>query len=1563
MPVKSVALIFDNTARPETTGLYCRRALGCLVDVEHFLPAELDELPRERFDLFLRIDDGLDYEVPADLQPLAFWAIDTHIDFKAAQRTAAGSRFVFCAQQNGAERLGRNGVDARWLPLACDPVVHCPHDVPEEYDVGFVGHVFPGPRQELLQRIGQRYPQTFCGRRYFEQMARTYSASRIVFNRSVADDVNMRVFEALGCGRMLVTNDLVGNGQDELFQDGVHLATYRDEGELFDKLEFYLRRQDVRERVAATGRAEALSRHTYLHRMSDLLRSVERGLSRTSVSVPGMATTSSERTAERRCVSACLVSWKRPDNVRAIVDRLLNEPLIDDIVIWNNNPDVTLEFPKERVTVIASPENFVTYGRFLAVRHAKHPVIYTQDDDCFVHNIPELYETFQQDPARISHGLKLGHLIDNPRNLFGDAHMALLGWGAFFERDCVDAFQAYIGQYGEDALLIRKADRIFSVLQGRRHRSIAADVTDLPGTEGPEALSVRPDHQEWTALAVERSLAILNGALKQAPDTAGAARITDTIDSGKENGRAVPVNGKSKAADYFEFDRPDVLQLVPESARRILDIGCGGGRLGAALKRRQDCRVEGIELDTLVSETAAGRLDAVHAGNVETDEFEFEEGEFDCVICADVLEHLREPLDVLRKIRRWLTPDGCLVTSIPNVRNHTVVQSLLAGNWTYESAGLLDADHVRFFTRREMEKLLFRAGFQPEELRMVPGDGFQEWVNSGRSRQVSVGGLQIRAASEDEAAEFFAYQYLARSRPISTPEHGLTSIVIVTFNQLAYTKACVDSIRLRTDEPYELIFVDNSSSDGTVDYLHSLSDATVIENDSNRGFPVAVNQGIAVARGDNILLLNNDTVVTMGWLRRMLDVLHSDERIGLVGPVSNNVSGEQRIDVGYEHFSELDGWAWDWGRDHGHELFETDRLVGFCLLFKREVVERVGLLDERFGIGCFEDDDFCRRANDGGFRCLIVRGAFVHHIGSATFRASGVDFASVMRENQRRYDQKWNGNGRRQMASRAEPAPPPPGRLRPKFVIRNQDGDLRLQPNDIRLSVCLIVRDNAGTIRPCLESIRPWVDEIVVVDTGSTDGTDEICEELGARVFHWAWRDDFAAARNVSFDHARGEWLFWMDSDDTIPEECGRRLRELADGPHPDNVHGYVVQVHCPGRDPSDLTVVDHVKLIRNRPHLRFEFRIHEQIIPAIRRAGGEVAWSDIFVVHSGSDHTPEGQDRKLERDFKLLHLELADRPDHPFVLFNLGMTHADARQYEEAVRCLQRCIKVSQPEESHLRKAYALLVNSLSQAGRADEAWERCRQGRELFPDDKELLFRQAMLQHQLGRLDEAERSYLRVLEEQVERHFMSVDAGIAGYKARHNLAIVYEDMGRLGDAEQQWRMITEECPDYCHGWRGLGGALVKGGNTDAAELLIESLKAKPARRIEGHLLAARLAEHNDDVATARLELDAAIEVDTDNLDARNELCRLLYERGDAGDAAIALERLVEISPDDAAAWHNLGSVRLRTGDQEGAVTALRESLRLRPLSAITHETLETAQQPRESDQCNEREMMAVAD
>src|SRR5262249_3620517 len=155
-----------------------------------------------------------------------------------------------------------------------------------------------------------------------------------------------------------------------------------------------------------------------------------------------------------------------------------------------------------------------------------------------------------------------------------------------------------------------------------------------------------------------------------------------------------------------------------------------------------------------------------------------------------------------------------------------------------------------------------------------------------------------------------------------------------------------------------------------------------------------------------------------------------------------------------------------------------------------------------------------------------------------------------------------------------------------------------------------------------------------------------------------------------------------------------------------------------------------------NRPDLRFEHRIHEQILPSLRQAGIEVLFSDLYVTHQHYDRSPEGQAKKRVRDFRLLYLDLKGRPEHPFTLFNLGMTHLYAtREYEVAAHYLRRSLAVSDWRDSIVRKAYALLTMAHSCRQEWAEAVGANEEGRGHYPDDAELLFQAGQLYQQVGR------------------------------------------------------------------------------------------------------------------------------------------------------------------------------------------------------------------------------------
>jgi tetratricopeptide (TPR) repeat protein len=413
-----------------------------------------------------------------------------------------------------------------------------------------------------------------------------------------------------------------------------------------------------------------------------------------------------------------------------------------------------------------------------------------------------------------------------------------------------------------------------------------------------------------------------------------------------------------------------------------------------------------------------------------------------------------------------------------------------------------------------------------------------------------------------------------------------------------------------------------------------------------------------------------------------------------------------------------------------------------------------------------------------------------------------------------------------------------------------------------------------------------------------------------------------------------------MDSDDTIDETNGPKLRWWI-RQATDSILGFVVRVHCPGKGENaefDVTVVDHLKLFRNLPCLRFERRIHEQVLRFIREAKGEMADTDVFVVHSGYDHSPEGQAKKKERDLHLLHLEMKDNPKDPFTLFNLGMTHADFGEYKEAIDYLKRSIAHSGPNDSHLRKAYAMLAGCYNHCGEAEAAWQACEEGLSRLPSDVELKFLKAGLLYDRKRLEESARLYENVLQPDGERYLSSMLRGIKGFKTRQNLALVYADMGDSARAEEQWRQIVQEVPRYRPGWRGLGECLLKQGKHEDVTQLCERLLGDKKLRAEGMILQAELFTAKGDLKAARQELEQAVKDHSEDREAWQALCRFLFEHVSLAEAEPALKSLLRLDPEDARAYHNLGTVYLQQGRGEAAAEACRESLKRRPESAATY-------------------------
>jgi len=238
------------------------------------------------------------------------------------------------------------------------------------------------------------------------------------------------------------------------------------------------------------------------------------------------------------------------------------------------------------------------------------------------------------------------------------------------------------------------------------------------------------------------------------------------------------------------------------------------------------------------------------------------------------------------------------------------------------------------------------------------------------------------------------------------------SVIVVTYNNLDLTRACVESLLEKTAHgDWELVIVDNASSDETPDFLRTLADRhpeiQIVLNDENRGFAAANNQGIRLSSGEFVVFLNNDTVVTHGWLGSL--VRHLDDRaVGLVGPVTNNIGNEAKIETTYRVMSEMDAFADAHTRRHRGQRFDIPVLALFCAAIRRTVLDEVGLLDEQYEIGMFEDDDLSRTLRARGYRVVCAEDVFVHHVGRAAFgRLDPETYRRIFDANRNRYEEKW----------------------------------------------------------------------------------------------------------------------------------------------------------------------------------------------------------------------------------------------------------------------------------------------------------------------------------------------------------------------------------------------------------------------------------------------------------------------------------------------------------------------------------------------------------------------------
>lgn len=346
------------------------------------------------------------------------------------------------------------------------------------------------------------------------------------------------------------------------------------------------------------------------------------------------------------------------------------------------------------------------------------------------------------------------------------------------------------------------------------------------------------------------------------------------------------------------------------------------------------------------------------------------------------------------------------------------------------------------------------------------------------------------------------------------------SIVVPVFNALQYTQACYRALCNTCGKlDVEFIFIDNASTDGTSEWLAQISKqdprVLIIKNRENRGFNGAVNQGIVISSGKFIALVNNDTVPGAGWLEKLVEEMNQDSRYGILSPLTNYVGEGPQIDKDARSIDvdEVDAYAEKIAARTGSTLV-SHRLVFFCVLIRRELVDLIGLLDEGYVRGNFEDDDYCMRATLAGYRLGIVKNSFVFHHGSTSFKENKLDYVEHFEENRKHFFLK---------ADRLSVTVP----LKSKVNLTNP-----------RVSVILRTVNRPRLLQNALNSLTNQTCqnfEVIIVNDGGPDIPD-ILEEykpyLNIQYIHNKVSKGRTTALNAGVAQANGEWLCFLDDDD-----------------------------------------------------------------------------------------------------------------------------------------------------------------------------------------------------------------------------------------------------------------------------------------------------------------------------------------------------------------------------------------------------------------------------------------------
>jgi tetratricopeptide (TPR) repeat protein len=440
----------------------------------------------------------------------------------------------------------------------------------------------------------------------------------------------------------------------------------------------------------------------------------------------------------------------------------------------------------------------------------------------------------------------------------------------------------------------------------------------------------------------------------------------------------------------------------------------------------------------------------------------------------------------------------------------------------------------------------------------------------------------------------------------------------------------------------------------------------------------------------------------------------------------------------------------------------------------------------------------------------------------------------------------------------------------------------------IKISACMIVKNEEKHLDRCLKSLKGLVDEIVVVDTGSTDRTVEIAESYGAKIGRFEWCNDFAMARNESLRLATGHWALWIDADEEVAPEGWNAIREAVIRPHYGGYFITIVNYMAEGND-ADQYVHSPVRLFRLLPGVRFDGRIHEQVMPSIIELGLPFATLGAArIFHYGYQAADMDEKGKLDRAITMLEREVREFPEDGFHWFNLTNAFSVGGRHKDVVRAGRVCLNKLEPGNRYTSLTYHLLMGALIALGRFQEAMAHYDEAVAKECADILVEFQHAQALLALNRFDDGLAAIDRCMSLEWPRGTTG-DYGIVTHKSHTLKGKVLLSMGRFDEALELFEYSLSIDPMFSIALQGKGLALESMGHLQQALATFQSS------------FGIKSVEHV----------------------SRKNAARVLVKMGRAAEAANLYEEAWRGRPEDHDAWVGWVQACEKSGDVQCVVRA----------------------------------------